>query len=156
MRPFYGPLVLALAFGTGALIGMVVNGVPTVVHATDPALAASPDKSTCSCPGIQDEAKPWPRPKFADASPPPLDTTDEMATLEALHMALSELGDGASYIWHQRNGRISGVINPTVSFKNSQGRVCRHVIMSLTAGSHSARTEGIACRMADKSWRLDG
>ena len=118
-----------------------------------------PDAAICSCPDSEN-AKPWPRPKFADAMPPDglptLDTTDKIATLEAVHLALSQLGDGASYVWHRRNGRISGVISPTVSFKDAQGRVCRHIIMTLTAGTNTARTEGVACRMADKSWRLEG
>jgi surface antigen len=87
---------------------------------------------------------------------PSLDARDEMAALEAVHLALSEIGDGASYVWHQRDGRLSGIISPTSSFKDPKGRVCRHIVMSLTAGRSTARTEGIACRLADRSWRLEG
>jgi len=155
MRPFPGPLALALALSSSVLLGTVLILAPALVHATDKAPAGKPDAATCACHDAPENAKPWPRPKHADAMPT-LDTTDEMATLEAVHLALSELGDGASYIWHRRNGRISGIISPTASFKDPDGRVCRHVVMTLTAGPHSARTEGIACRMADKSWRLEG
>ncbi len=158
MRPFPGPLAFALAIASSALLGCFLILAPALVHATDKA-PKKPDAAICSCPDSEN-ARPWPRPKFADAMPPDglptLDTTDKIATLEAVHLALSQLGDGASYVWHRRNGRISGVISPTVSFKDAQGRVCRHIIMTLTAGTNTARTEGVACRMADKSWRLEG
>ncbi len=158
MRPFPGPLAFALAIASSALLGCFLILAPALVHATDKA-PKKPDAAICSCPDSEN-ARPWPRPKFADAMPPDglptLDSTDKIATLEAVHLALSQLGDGASYVWHRRNGRISGVISPTVSFKDAQGRVCRHIIMTLTAGTNTARTEGVACRMADKSWRLEG
>ncbi len=158
MRPFPGPLAFALAIASSALLGCFLILAPALVHATDKA-PKKPDAAICSCPDSEN-ARPWPRPKFADAMPPDglptLDTTDKIATLEAVHLALSQLGDGASYVWHRRNGRISGVISPTISFKDAQGRVCRHIIMTLTAGTNTARTEGVACRMADKSWSLEG
>ncbi len=158
MRPFPGPLAFALAIASSALLGCFLILAPALVHATDKA-PKKPDAAICSCPDSEN-ARHWPRPKFADAMPPDglptLDTTDKIATLEAVHLALSQLGDGASYVWHRRNGRISGVISPTISFKDAQGRVCRHIIMTLTAGTNTARTEGVACRMADKSWRLEG
>ncbi|MBN9259266.1 MAG: hypothetical protein BGN89_19820 [Alphaproteobacteria bacterium 64-6] len=159
MRPFPGPLAFALGLLSSALLGSFLFLAAPLVHATDKAPPKTPDAATCTCPETEN-AKPWPRPKFADAMPadafPRLDTGDEVATLEALHLALSELGDGSSYVWHRRNGRLSGIISPTVSFKDAEGRVCRHITMSLSAGKHSARTEGIACRMADRSWRLEG
>jgi len=167
MRPFPGPLAFALALFSSGLLAGILFLAPGGVHATDkapaPAPAQSPpkqpDAANCTCPESEN-AKPWPRPKFADAMPsdamPRLDSSDRAATLEAVHTALSELGDGASYIWHRRNGRLSGVVNPTASFKDAKGRVCRHLVMTLTAGSRTARTEGVACRMADRSWRLEG
>lgn len=159
MRPFPGPLAFALAILSSAVLGSLLILAPALVHATDKAPAKQPDAATCTCPDSEN-AKPWPRPKFADAEPmkpmPGLDANDEIAALEAVHLALSEIGDGASYVWHQRNGRLSGIISPTSSFKDPDGRVCRHIIMSLTAGRSTARTEGIACRMADRSWRLEG
>lgn len=159
MRPFPGPLAIALAFLSSILLGTFLILAPALVHATDKAPPKQPDAATCTCPDTEN-ARPWPRPKFADATPmrpgPRLDTGDEIAALEAVHLALSEIGDGTSYIWHGRNGRISGIINPTTSFKDAEGRVCRHIVMTLTAGPASARTEGVACRMADRSWRLEG
>jgi hypothetical protein len=159
MRPFPGQLALALAFLSSVMLGSVLILAPALVHATDKTPPKTPDAATCTCPDSEN-ARPWPRPKYADAMPmdamPRLGTADEMAALEAVHLALSELGDGASYVWHRRNGRLSGIISPTASFKDAQGRVCRHIIMTLTAGPSTARTEGVACRMADRSWRLEG
>lgn len=156
MRPFPGPLALALACASSLFIGSTLILAPGLVHATDPAPSKAPETQTCTCPGgAPESAKPSPRPRLADAAPP-LDFSDETATLEAMHLALSEVGDGASYVWHRRGGKISGIINPTTSFKDAKGRVCRHLVMTLTAGERTARTEGIACRMADRSWRLEG
>jgi surface antigen len=87
---------------------------------------------------------------------PHFEASDELATLEALHLALTEVGDGASYVWHRRNGRLSGVIQPTSSFVDRVGRVCRHLIVVLSAGAYSKRTEGIACRLATGVWQLEG
>lgn len=162
MRPLPGPLAIALALIPSALLGGFLMLSPALVHATDktpPPAAKQPDAATCGCPESE-SARPWPRPKFADATPmtpgPRLDARDEIAALEAVHLALSEIGDGASYVWHQRSGRLSGIINPTSSFKDAEGRVCRHLVLTLTAGKNTARTEGIACRMTDRSWRLEG
>jgi hypothetical protein len=160
MRPFPGPLALAVVFASSLFIGSALILAPKIVHAIDPepALAptVSPQSQTCSCQDAPGSGYPAPRPRFADAQPPPLDLTDETATLEAVHTALSEVGDGASYVWHRRGGKVSGIVKPTASFKDAKGRVCRHLVMTLNSGERSARTEGIACRMADRSWRLEG
>ncbi len=160
MRPLSGPLALAVVFASSLFIGSALILAPKIVHAIDPepvpAPTVTPQAQTCSCQDAPGSGYPAPRPRFADAQPPPLDMTDETATLEAVHTALSEVGDGASYVWHRRGGKISGVVKPTASFKDAKGRVCRHLVMTLTSGERSARTEGIACRMADRSWRLEG
>jgi hypothetical protein len=153
MRPFFVPL--ALAVSAGLLLAANVVVAPALVHATDKGRNKAPDSTTRPVPSSPGTVKPSPRPKHAGAMPL-LDTSDEAATLEAVHLALSELGDGASYVWHRRGGNLSGIISPTTSFKDREGRICRHLVMTLTAGPHTARTEGIACRMADKSWRLEG
>jgi hypothetical protein len=160
MRPF--PVPLALATAAIFVLGTILVTSPALVHATDKAPAATPRPAPAApapvTPGATtpDTNKPAPRPRYADAIIPPLDFSDEAAALEAVHLALSELGDGASYVWHRRGGRLSGIINPTTSFKDREGRVCRHLVMTLSAGPHTARTEGVACRMADRSWRLEG
>lgn len=85
-----------------------------------------------------------------------LDETDQFAALESIQFALTEVGDGASYIWHRNNGRLSGMVQPTGSFKASSGEVCRHVLVMLTSGTRSKKTEGVACRLPSGQWRLEG
>jgi 17 kDa outer membrane surface antigen len=111
----------------------------------------------CSC----EDNKPlnhWPRPKFAEgqAEKVHLDAMDEIATLDAIRVALTEVGDGGSYVWHRAHGRLSGLITPTASFKDAAGNVCRHIVTVLSSGSVSRRAEGFACRLPDGRWQLDG
>ena len=85
-----------------------------------------------------------------------LDDNDEIATLDAIHTALSQVGDGGTYVWHRQHGRLSGIMQPTQSFKDNAGNVCRHLVVMLISGRHTQRTEGIACRLASGRWQLDG
>lgn len=109
----------------------------------------------CSCPDTDSTSRPSSRPKYADLKAG-LDVSDEIATLETLQLALSEVGDGSTYVWHRHHGRLSGVITPTTSFKTGDGQICRHVIVVLTSGPRSKRSEGVACRLASGQWRLEG
>jgi hypothetical protein len=129
--------------------------VSSVLIVSDPAFAEPPRKAQpCACPDTGSTPhKPTPRPRLADL---PLDHSDEAAALEAVQVALSEVGDGASYVWYRRNGRLSGVVHPTNSFKDGAGNVCRHIVLVLASGSYSRRTEGIACRAASGVWQLEG
>lgn len=110
--------------------------------------------ATCTCP---DSQKPqlFLRPKYADLKPQ-LDESDEIAALESVQVALTELGDGGTYVWHRQNGRLSGVVQPTASFKDTAGKVCRHVVLMLTTGTTTKKTEGIACRLDNGQWQLEG
>lgn len=85
-----------------------------------------------------------------------LDESDEIAALEAIRVALTEVGDGSTYVWRRQHGRLSGIVQPTVSFKNAAGRICRHILLILTVGTATGRAEGIACRLPDGRWQLDG
>jgi surface antigen len=85
-----------------------------------------------------------------------LDEDDEIAALEAIRVALTEVSDGASYVWHRRYGQLGGLVQPTQSFKDPDGRVCRHIIVILSAGLRSGRFEGTACRIVGGRWQLDG
>jgi hypothetical protein len=87
---------------------------------------------------------------------PVFDISDEIATLEAVGFALSQIGDGSSYVWHRRNGRLSGIVHPTASFKDTTGKVCRHIVLELSSGDFARRTEGIACRLHTGVWQLEG
>src|SRR5512134_694047 len=84
---------------------------PRLATAEEPA-APQPGGSSCTCP--DDKAALWPRPKYAELRTS-LDANDEIAALESVQIALSEISDGATYVWHRRNGRLSGVVQPTGS-----------------------------------------
>jgi 17 kDa outer membrane surface antigen len=112
-----------------------------------------PAPPSCTCPNPQQAPSASPRPKYAAHD---LDDGDEIAALEAVSAALNEVADGASYVWHRGNGRLSGMAQPTSSFKDTAGRVCRHLVVMLSTEARAARTEGIACRLADGRWQLGG
>jgi surface antigen len=95
------------------------------------------------------------RPRYVD-SRALLDENDEIAALEAVRVGLTEVGDGATYVWHRANGRLSGLVQPTSSFKDLAGHVCRHIILMLATSGHTAKIEGVACRLGDGRWQLDG
>ena len=81
---------------------------------------------------------------------------DHDAALEAIQIALIEVQDGASYVWRRHHGRLNGIVQPTKSFLDRRGRVCRHIVVLLNSGQFSRKTEGIACRESDGIWSLDG
>jgi len=154
MRKYACVLSFVCGLATSAGFAAVVLLGPGMAHAEDNQPSVS---APCTCPDDRklDRQKLWPRPKLADLRPV-LDHRDELATLEALQVALSEVGDGSSYVWHRPGGMISGVIQPTSSFKDAAGNVCRHIEMLLSAGSQSRKMEGIACRLPTGKWQLDG
>jgi surface antigen len=123
------------------------------VHAADDKPAEQPD---CSCPNRNDLPKRELRPKFAELQSGSLDEGDEIAVLEAIRVALTEVGDGAKFVWHRYNGRIRGVVTPTSSFKDARGRICRHLVLLLATAWRTGKVEGIACRAEDGRWEIDG
>jgi hypothetical protein len=139
----------------GGLTAFVL--VASLFVSTDFALAADvaqpQSQAGCSCPnsGAQKSTKP----KFADLKLP-LDESDEIAALESVQFALSEVADGSSYVWHRNNGRLSGVIKPLTSFKDTRGSVCRHVLVVLNSTDLTKKTEAVACRLSTGVWELDG
>jgi hypothetical protein len=110
--------------------------------------------TTCAPSGKAAQRSPAPD---ADIEIRPLfDARDEAAALEAVTVALTEVGDGSTYVWYRHGGRLSGLVQPTQTFKDVLGRVCRHIVVTLNDASRSSRTEGIACRLGDGGWELDG
>ncbi len=110
-------------------------------------------------PNVSAPAANAPQPGYQPRGPRPsvlLDRADELATLHAIDTALSEVGDGATYVWQRGHGLLNGLIRPTTSFKSAQGQVCRHVIIMLTSNRYTRQLEGIACRDADGAWTLSG
>jgi surface antigen len=66
------------------------------------------------------------------------------------------VGDGKTYVWRRWHGRLSGIVQPTASFKDNGGKVCRHLIVLMTTGANTKKQEGIACRLPSGRWQLDG
>lgn len=108
------------------------------------------DDSTCSCPQLRKLPVPGAGAGLA------LNDLDEAATLHALHVGLTEVPDGANFVWRRSHGRLSGVVRPLFSFKNATGEVCRHVVVTLRSGDRTRTVEGAACRQPDGRWVLEG
>jgi surface antigen len=85
-----------------------------------------------------------------------LDGTDRAVALNALQVALTELGDGATLIWKRPSRELTGVIKPVSAFRDDEGRVCRHLTYSLSLGTFARAIEGIACREPSGAWSLAG
>jgi hypothetical protein len=139
-----------LAAATGVLLAASV--FLSDATAADAAPAPS-DDARCSCP---DASKKSVRPKFAELKFDGLDESDEIAALESIQVGLSRMDDGSPFVWRRANGRLSGIVRPTTSFRNAKGSVCRHVVVLLTTGFKTRTAEGIACRNPDRRWVLEG
>ena len=85
-----------------------------------------------------------------------LDQSDRAAAMQALELALSELGDGVTLVWRRPERELVGRIKPVSAFRDDYGRVCRHVVYSLALGTYQRQIEGVACRESDGSWSLSG
>lgn len=149
------PLMRRIASAVFAA-GFVLT-IPDLAVAQAPVVPerAAPGETSCSCPRNDEKPKLWPKPKYAELKPD-FTSKDEIAALEAVHLALTEVGDGSSYVWHQKAGRLSGVIQPTASFRDSAGKICRHLVIALSSDGYSRTTEGVACRLPNGSWQLEG
>jgi hypothetical protein len=147
------PALLAVG-AVAALMALALS--PKLAHAQD-VKPAEPAPCTCPHPDSDPSKSPSLRikPRYAEAHAL-LDENDEIAALEAIRVALTEVGDGGTYVWRRNHGRLSGIVQPTASFKDPGGRVCRHLVLIMTVGTATGRAEGIACRLADGRWQLDG
>jgi surface antigen len=85
-----------------------------------------------------------------------LDQSDRQAAYQALQLALDELGDGVTLVWKRPARGHVGKIKPVSAFRDDKGRVCRHLLYSLSLGGYEKEIEGNACREADGSWALAG
>jgi surface antigen len=85
-----------------------------------------------------------------------LDEIDEFAALESVQLALTEVADGSTYVWHRSHGQLSGLVKPTSSFKDARGSVCRHAVVALSVTDETKSTEIVACRLPTGIWELQG
>jgi hypothetical protein len=99
-----------------------------------------------------------PAPATSDTKrlPAGLDEIDAVAALEGIRIALSEVADGGTYVWHRRDGLLSGMAQPTTSFKDPSGLPCRNLTVMLNTYGRSSRIDGTACRIGADRWRLTG
>jgi surface antigen len=145
-----------VSFGAG--VGVALLACSSISLEASAQIREPAERAPCTCP--TNPSKPpgvSAKPKFAEANATSfLDENDEIAALEAIRVALTEVGDGGSYVWRRTHGRLSGVVQPTASFKDPAGRVCRHIVLSMSIGMATAKAEGIACRLANGRWQLDG
>ncbi|MBN9245880.1 MAG: hypothetical protein J0I81_00220 [Hyphomicrobium sp.] len=115
------------------------------------ALGAEQSLATAACPkpsAIDENTK------FTTVKTP-LDRDDEYAALESVQFALTEVADGSSYVWHRAHGRLSGVVKPVSSFKDTRGSVCRHAVVTLSGVDTTKETEIVACRLPTGIWQLE-
>jgi surface antigen len=144
MRTFYR--IAPIIMGTGALLVLLSAPAPSSLIADEPLSTGSVmiDAEGAVQPG-----------SFAELRAR-LDATDRAVALNALKVALNELGDGASLLWRRPSRALTGVIKAVSVFRDSEGRVCRHVSYSLSLGTYVRQVEGVACREANGRWALSG
>jgi surface antigen len=100
-------------------------------------------------------ARPQPQALPGEA-PYSLDERDEVAVLDAVQLALAEVGDGATYVWHRSHGQLSGYVHVAKSYRGGGGEICRSMVVMLTSGARHQSIETAACRMADGRWQFNG
>ena len=135
-----------------AACALLAASAATAVVALAPAHVSANDETAAA----QDRPENQNPPETIAEVRPELEQRDEWAALEAIEIALSEVGDGASYVWHAHSGRLSGVVRPTNAYKEPGGRICRHIAVSLSVGGFTRETAGVACRLASGVWQLEG
>jgi surface antigen len=148
MRTFRGnaPIII----GASALVLSLLALAPSPLQAQDEAQLPS---QTVAAPGAT--AMTGPTPTLAELRSK-LDASDRTIALQALELALSELGDGTTLMWKRPTRQLAGAVRPTSVFRDDSGRICRHVLYALTLGPYSKQVEGIACRDAAGHWSLEG
>lgn len=148
--PFLG-FAVAAAF----LFGIVLLG-PDLASAAEPkSNAGSQGSPPCRCAEQPGTTSPTVSPHASTDVRSQLDHYDQLAVIQAMHLALSEVGDGASYVWHRSHGRLSGIVQINGTIK-SGGSICRKLTVVLTAGTETRRISTTACRLTDRSWQIIG
>lgn len=144
MRTFLGnaPIII----GAGAAVFAFITPAPFPLHAGEPV-------STLAVVIDADGAK---QPLAPAVLRKTFGGSDKSVALNALNVALNELGDGATLVWKREARGLAGVIKPIAAFRDDKGRICRHLIYSMSLGNYARQVEGIACRGEDGVWTLQG
>jgi len=82
--------------------------------------------------------------------------SDPTVALQALQMALTELGDGATLAWRLPDSQLRGRVKPKSAFRDETGRICRTLVYALARGANEKQIEGTACREASGRWMIVG
>jgi len=135
----------------GMMLALLVLLGPNEGHAADDLLTTGP---ACSCPPTA--RGPGVAESMSAEATSRLDENDEIAALSSVQIGLSRMDDGTPFVWRRGNGRLSGIVRPTKSFRSASGSLCRHVIVLLTTGYRTRTAEGVACRLEGGRWRLEG
>ncbi|MEM7191271.1 MAG: hypothetical protein AAF405_00135 [Pseudomonadota bacterium] len=85
-----------------------------------------------------------------------LNRSDKAVALKALHMAVSELGDGVTLVWERRASGLKGRIKPVAAYRDGQGRLCRTVLYALARGDKTNEIEIGVCRSLNGRWLIEG
>lgn len=144
MRTFYRTVPIIM--GAGALLVLLGAPAPHALVADEPLSTGS----------VLIDAEGAVQPASFVELRARLDPTDRAVALNALKVALNELGDGSSLLWRRPSRALTGVIKAVSVFRDSEGRVCRHVSYSLSLGTYVRQVEGVACRETNGGWSLSG
>ncbi len=79
---------------------------------------------------------------------------DEYATLYAMQIALSRVGDGQTFVWSRPKRQLRALITPLSSWRHVNGSICRKISVSLSLGSTLKRMKTIACRDKKRVWQM--
>lgn len=79
---------------------------------------------------------------------------DKADTLERVQIALTQVADGANYVWRHSTSGLGGVIRPVRSYRGRDGAICRDFEILLIAYDRKRRTLASACRNPDRVWHL--
>lgn len=141
MRSFH---LNAPIIGAGALVLSVLLPAPSLLKAEESGATKAAVEAKNSAPQGLTELNTG------------LDRSDRTVALQALHMALSELGDGVTLVWRRPVSQLSGRVKPVSAFRDETGRLCRSVVYSLARGGREKEIEGVACREQDGRWGIKG
>ena len=124
-----------IIIGAGALALLLVASASLSLFAEEPAYTGSVVIDTESAEGAKQPAA------FAELRAR-LDGTDRAAALNALQVAITELGDGATLIWKRPSRELTGVIKPVSAFRDGEVEAGERRLRVLETELHRARPEG--------------